>query len=439
MSAEKSIGYKQLAIESAAAGIGSGIGGVMGITAYDHRDLTHGSLKVNKFLKKAFDFEKRTLGIGDATIWASVHRIHHSITDVSLLPFYEISRATKWVEDNPDKAAGITIPESFAKLDPFVIDFTRDEVMKIGDMAEGLVKDRLGEAYETKADYTVEKVKELLNPDPEIARYFYSKNKKHKGEWEQDQIAEILLTDPHSPALIDRENGVRGIALKNVPLYRHAAKLFFDRPDLKPKDLQSEDGKNNEESKLDIVAGVALPAAGVLFRRGEYKPKDFAIAAVAGSAIYGFRAATEIVGGNVTNSLGHAGVFDLSRLTQAAFRKNYEFTLNKDGSLATDTRHAGFWGKVLGIVTLDEVGGQQVHHAYPNKVAYTMEEGLKGFAEAPWGTTLEKIADSKLPFIERGDNFGGGPRPDVPHDAVIAIQNIRMNPNRRKPGVRIAA
>ena len=423
---KKSIGLGRLAGESVAAGVASGIGGVMGITIEDHRYLTHDSLKPHPILKKAFDFEKRTLNIGDPTVWASVHRIHHSITDAALFPFYEISRAAKWVEENPDKAGGITIPESFAKLDPFVANFSRKEVMEIGELSETLVKDRLGEAYETKKEYTQEQLKEIFNPDPEKGRYFYSSQKKHQGEWTQDEIAEILLTDPHSPALIDKGNGIHGIAMKNVPLYRRTAQLFFDRPDLKPEDLQNEDGTNKQARKRDVVAGVALPAAAVLFRSGKYKPKDVAIAAVAGGAIYGVRAATEILGGNITNSLGHAGKFDLSRLTQAAFRKDYKFVLNEDGSLATDTRHAGLLGKLLSVATLDEVGGQQVHHAYPEKIAYTMKKGLEGFAEAPWGTTLKKIADSKLPFIEHGDNFGGGPRPDVPHEAVILIQNARV-------------
>jgi hypothetical protein len=409
-----------------AAGLVSGVAGVAGITWRQHREQTHRSLEISKPLQEVIDFEQRTLGVGEPTVWASVHQIHHQMTDVSLFSFYKISHAIDEAEDR-----GIPVPENFKYLDPFVDKFTKEEVKNIGRSADRQIRQRLGDEYKPSTFKDDKEIEALLNPQKPT--YFYEKYKKHKGEWTQDEIAKVFLTDPHSPALIDRENGVHGVALRNVGLYVHAANLFRDRPDLKPEYLQKEGGGNSDSTKADIAAGFAIPAAAVLFARRKYKPKDFAIAALAGGVMYGVRAATEIFGGNVTNSMGHAGVLDLSRITQAGFSKKYKFKLNEDGSLATDTVHAGFLGRVLSVATLDEVGGQQVHHAHPERIAYTLEEGRKAWGRAPWGKLSEKLADSRLPFVKRGKGFDvkkGERRPDMPHEAVDLIQAARVKQMR---------
>ena len=284
-----------------AVGFAAGLVGDTGITLRDHRELTHRSVDLHPALRKFFDWEQRTITVGEPTVWASVHRIHHQMPDGTLAPFYQIARAVNWIQANPEQAEGVSVPDSFEQLDPFVEKFSRDDVMEIGNQADTFMRDRLGDEYEEPTGYTPEELQVLFNPTE--PRYFYNRNPKREGDYTQDEIAAILLGDPHSPVRIPppEENGVRGVAKSNVTLYSHDADMFRARPDLKPKDLQNEDGSNRLASRLDIAAGVLIPGVAVLLKRGKYTPKDFAKAAAAGLAIDAVRIATEVIGGNITN------------------------------------------------------------------------------------------------------------------------------------------
>ncbi len=98
-----------------------------------------------------------------------------------------------------------------------------------------------------------------------------------------------------------------------------------------------------------VAGGFVLPTAAVLFARGKLKPKDFLIAAAAGSAFNGARIGTEILGGNTVNSLGHSGMLDRSaNLVSAALSKKYQPVFNpEDGTYSTDTSRAGALGRVV--------------------------------------------------------------------------------------------
>ncbi len=424
------------AAEIAAASAAMALGDVGIITARNHRELTHKSLVLHPWLQVLADAEQRTYGVGETTIWAAVHRIHHSIPDATLFPFYRISRAIKWMEQNPQKAKGVTIPESFKNLYPYVDSFALDDVMEIGTQAEQFMKKRLGDLYEEPEGYTKDELRELLNPAQPT--YFYP-TEKHVGAYSQEDVAEILLGDPHSPVRIPPPefNGVRGVVKQNVSLYTHHADLFRARPEIKEPDLQLANGGNRRASRMDIAVGVLIPSFAVLLRRGKVKPKDFAIALATGAIIYATKTGMVIAGGNIVNSLGHAGELTQRTLITAVQRERFKPHPNEDGTISTDTSEAGFLGWLLGLVTLDEVGGQEEHHHSPEKIAYTSKKGFGAWLEAPWGMTLQTLAHSKLfPFIQPGPGFDldeGETRPDQPHPAMEIIHARRAEQLRRNP------
>lgn len=413
-----------------AVGFAAGLVGDTGITLRDHRDLTHRSVDLHPSLQKFYDWEQRTITVGEPTVWASVHRIHHQMPDGTLAPFYQIARAVNWMQVNPDQVEGVSLPDSFEYLDPFVDKFSLEDVMEIGNQADDFMRDRLGDEYEEPAGYSSDDLQALFNPTE--PRYFYERDPERKGEYTQDEIAAVLLGDPHSPVRIPppEENGVRGVAKHNVALYSHDADLFRARPDLKPKDLQNDDLSNREASRMDIAAGVLIPGVAVLLKRGKYTPKHFARAAAAGLAIDAVRIATEVIGGNITNSLGHSGTLTQKEMMRAIQSGKYKPVPNEDGTVSTNTENAGFFGRALSKLTLDEVGGQEVHHTNPEKIAYTHKTGLDAWREAPWGSLVSVFAHSKwFPLINPGPGFDlkdGETRPDQPHPAFDLIHRRRV-------------
>ena len=413
--------------ETVGTGVALGLAGVLGITIRHHRELTHRSLRVHPLLRAAIDFEQRTLGVGDPRVWASVHRIHHGFPDGTLIGFHDFYLASEWAAKNSDKLPNIVIPDHIPNLDPFLDGVKRDDAMDIGKMAVDYMKDRVGERFAPPVVYTPAEIAERLNPTRPT--YFYPRE-KHEGEYTYDDLARIMLGDPHSPVRVSppQLNGVRGVATHNVNLYSTAADLFRDNTDLMPEDLQNEDGTVRKSQTWEKAAGFAIPAAGVLLRRGKFTPKDVLIALAAGSAINGIRVGFEVVGGNVTNSLGHSGMLTEREMLKAMSAGVYKPKLNPDGTVTTNTADAGWLGKFFSIITMDEVGGQADHHKYPWRIAYTTKTGLAGFRDAPTGKILEFLAENKLLGFARGEGFNLAPgetRPDMPHPAFEIIHELR--------------
>ena len=431
------------AAEMAAASAVGALASVAVITARNHRELTHRSIILHPWLAAMADAEQRSYGVGEPKVWAAVHRIHHSVPDATLYPFYAISRAISWAESHPEKSAGVTIPDSFPNLDPYVDTFSRADVMEIGKEATQLIRRRLKGAYEEPAAYSKGELEKILNPQ---APQYYYPSKKHKGAYSQEEVAQILLGDPHSPVRIPppEKNGVRGILKKNVPLYTHHADMFRARPELKEDDLQNEDGGNRKAKKKDIALGILIPSALVLLRRHKFAPKDFAIALAAGSAIYGAKIGLVLAGGNAVNSLGHAGELTQKTLVNAVQKNIFKPHPNEDGTVSTDTSEAGPLGWFLGVITLDEVGGQEAHHSYPEDIAYTRKLGappkskLRAWWDAPWGMFLYTLAHSKhAPFIKPGFGFQlqpGEKRPDEPMHAMDIIHRRRAEQLQQREG-----
>lgn len=417
----------------AAVGVAEAGVGVAGITWRSHRELTHRSLELHPKLAAFFDAEQRSLGIKDPTVWAAVHRIHHSMTDATLYPFYKIHHAIRAAE-----AQGIPIPDSFPHLDPYVDSFSRKEVEAIGRRADTVVHERLQDGYEPPTFQSRAEIEAVLKPTEPT--YYYPPYAKHP-EYTQDDLARILLTDPHSPALVrrnGRHNGVQGVLTQNVFLYKTTADMFREKPFLKPDDLITGTEGQEPSARNAVIGSFLLNGFGVLGYRlatgkGGLKPKDIAIAAAAGAAITGVKVGSEIAGGAAVNSFGHAGKLDVKELFRAATKRDYVVALNPDGSLTTDTIYAGALGRVLGWITFDEVGGQAFHHLYPDKIKYTDKTGLAGWIDAPWGSFTEWLADSPIPLVNPGKGFGDLPRPDVPDEGVLMIQKARAKQYAANP------
>lgn len=411
-----------------AAGIGAGVLGGVSITLRHHRELTHRSVTLHPLLQDAIDFEQRTLTV-EPRIWAAVHRIHHQMADATLAPFYRIARAVNWIRDNSEETRGVVVPETFPFLDPYVDRFKFEDVMEIGNMAIELMKERMGVQYRAPEKYTPRQLKTLLNPTE--PRYWYSIREHRGDEYTQEELADILLGDPHSPVRVAPPdlNGVRFILAHTTGLYKMTADLFKAHPQLMPKDLQTEDGQVKKYGNFDLALGFAIPSMAVLIARGRLGPKDVLTAAVAGSAINGMRIGFLIFGGKLVNSLGHAGTMNKGEVARVIRSQEYTPKLNPDGTVATDTSDNSWLGRFFSRMTFDEVGGQKEHHEDTGKIAYTSKKGFKAWMEAPWGSLVSALARSKyFPLINPGDNFNlkvGEIRPDQPHPAVEIIQRLR--------------
>lgn len=415
-------------VEIGAAGVAAAFVGIAGITIRHHRQLTHRSLELHPILEKTIDRVMKHYG--DPAGWAGVHRIHHKFSDATTKPFLKIKEGVLWIQANPELAEGITIPKSFSHLDPFVKSFSLEDVLAIGDIADREMREYLP-SYEGPSAYTKEELQVLFNPTE--PRYFYSEGPKQAGSYTQDEIAEIVLGDPHSPVRIPppEKNGVRGVLKDNINLYRRAADLFKNRRDLIPEDLQkdSRDPKDNFRF-ADFVKGSMLLAPLVLIARGKYKGADFAKAVLAGGAIYGISIGVQLAGGNITNSFGHRGVTTDAGLVTDPFKKEYKPAVNPDGTISTNSVNGGLIGRFISLATLDEVGGQSAHHDGPGKIAFTFRSGLNAFIDAPWGRFLSFLAGNKyFPLINPGKGFDlkeGQVRPDDPSPALAIIHQRRV-------------
>lgn len=404
-----------------AAGAAYGLLRVAGITTREHRQITHRSLELHPFAEWLIDSASRSLGIKDPNVWGAVHRLHHHVTDVTEWPQYNIYHAINAAElhnqahaDNP-----ITIPEQFSYLDQFVPNFTRKEVILIGKIADDRAQKTLKKYYKPPAFSDPEEIHNVLNPTE--PQYMYSKYDKNKPFTPND-LAHVVLTDPHSPALVRMTNGIQGVAVENVGLYSRAADAFRQYPEIRPDDLPPH--KRSTKSTLpEVAAGVLVPSAIVFLARRDFTVKGAVKALAAGAAIDGISAAVALTGGNVINSLGHGGKMEAS-IAKALFKRDYKPQVKPGGSLTTNNNEAGAVRRVMGLLTFDEMN-QEFHHKHPEAIAYSDKKGVKKIIEAPWGSFLEFLADNKyFPFIRRGKGFEGA-RPDMPHQGVLEIEKAR--------------
>ena len=144
--------------------------------------------------------------------------------------------------------------------------------------------------------------------------------------------------------------------------------------------------------------------------------REVAASATKGAIITGHGMLGLIVGGNIVNSLGRGGK---ENSASRQFAKDFwqgNVRVKDNGTYTTDNA-------LLSPPTLGEVGGQYEHHEDPSLISYTHEKGLEKFLVDPFGTMTEFMADHDI-GMSRGPGFEG-PRPDMPSDAVLKIEEIR--------------
>lgn len=397
--------------------------GFTGVTILHHRKRTHRSIEVDPEYEAYIDHEMRVYS-PIPELWSDVHRNHHRYADVSLAPFMRIARAIDWIEANPEKAQGVTIRETYPNLDPKVKSFSRADVSIIGHSAEEDLQKRAGDLCKPPSSYTKDELRKLLNPTRPM--YFYSKHQKNT-EYTQEEIEDRLLRDPHSPFLVPDRNGVRAVLLRNAFLYSDLSRVFREIPELRSKDLQKGQGLDHKMIRIQGFVDGTLQAADLVYKyRDKHGPEDEAKALAAGLAINLIKLGFHIAGGNITNSYGHAGETTPTSIINATLDEEYELVTNKDGTGSTDSVNGGVLGNLLSGFTFDEVGGQKVHHDRPDKIAYTLKTGIKGFIAAWWGTTLDALAQNPdFPYLSPGKGFPGvkhEDRPDMPSRGVRLIQ-----------------
>ncbi|MEK7617130.1 MAG: hypothetical protein AAB414_03680 [Patescibacteria group bacterium] len=419
----------KVAAEMTVAGFLLSLPGTTGVTIVHHRQDTHRSLEADPEYE---DFVYKEMRVYSPTpkIWADVHRNHHRYRDVSLAPFMRIARAIDWMEANPDKAKGVdTPPDSYLYLDPKVTTFSKQDVLDIGHSAEEDLQKRTKGLCPPPTYYTKEKLEKLLNPTGPM--YYYTRHKRNT-DYTQEEIEDRMSRDPHSPLLVPDENGVRAVLLRNAFLYSDFSHMLRDIPQLRSPDLQTGEVIDHKMVRLQGFVDGTLEAAELVYKyRNKHEPGDDLIALAAGLGINLIKLGFHIAGGNITNSYGHAGETTPTSIIQATLDNQYHLVVNpKQGTASTDSVTGGVVGKSLSAFTFDEVGGQDAHHKFPNRIAYTLRTGFKGFIDAWWGTTLEALANNKdFPYLNPGKGFPGvefEDRPDMPNRGVLLVEKRRV-------------
>ena len=153
--------------------------------------------------------------------------------------------------------------------------------------------------------------------------------------------------DPHSPVLQGRY-GVFKLFFKNTPMYGRAARAVEEKdvfaPDLQPDAL---DRAVFDRTQVGLVASLAGHVA-VNRAAGN--------AGYMGTVSWVVEKAVYIFGGNIVNSLGHAGVRPFQALVTG------EIERQEDGTFGADS-------KVVSLLTLGE-GNQRYHHEHPESLYF---------------------------------------------------------------------
>lgn len=419
------------AVELGAVGAGAG---VAGITVLLHREITHKSIKTNKWVRRLIEFEQKTLGVNRPDEWGKVHRHHHRWTDGKALRFIQAARAIEWIQQ--EKVAGRTvdveIPTHFKNFDPKVKEFPADRVIQIGRLAEEEVIERMGDAYERPKNYTQDQLREILYPQE---RDYYPDQVLKKGpdEYTSDEIVDHLTSDPHSPFYERGPNPVKVTFKKNPTRYGARKDFLHLRPEFADPDLLTEQDKLPREERIEpkkwpyVVAGFAIPTAAILLTRGKYEPKDIVLAALGGSMANGVRAGLEVKGGDLVNAWGHSG--SGRNIFRALFGRTFEIEVNERGTIAKNSAGTGIGGMMSSYGTLGEGGMQENHHLRPDLDWFSLADStVQRVIDDPWGAGLHLLTLSGLPIVEPGEGFSlepGERRPDIPHEAMDLITQTR--------------
>jgi hypothetical protein len=376
-----------------------------------HRNQAHRSLELDRWL--SIGLKTYLYPYNDPSSWAAVHRgLHHGVTDADLQPFVALADYTDWRSDNQRQAKNHPIPpEAFNNFDYTARNIAFDTAYTIGTKARELV-DGL---YTPNTGYSLREATNIF--DDSRPRYQYQdirkSNPRHTKIPDSDkrtlEDVHYRLRDPHAPVL--HPEGVKGVFKDNYWLYV-AADQQFNRDGL-PDDLKrspTEQRLSELRNKMlvaEIGAHVALPAIYALAKgRGL---KAAALYGLAGGAVVSAKAKAILRGGAAVNSIGHSG-----QHPGEAWRTGV-ITPYPDGTFATDNK--ALWG----LLTFDEGNRQKNHHEHPDWIAYG-----RTAAEAPFGKATEWMASHSL-GMDHGPGFPDqASRPDLPHPAVVMLQEERV-------------
>ncbi len=403
----------------------------------NHRELSHRSATLHPVVAKAFDAEQRAAGI-NSNEWAGNHRRHHhQFPDADLHAFWKIAKTVEYMRETGNQEP---LPETFKGLDPLVEEFALEDVLTLGQMADNYLHETLGDEYRAPTDYSDGDIHRTLHL--ESPRYYYDESFFDKKKiFSDDEVAHILLRDQHSPLLAPPKadgshNGVRYVAMNNLKLSNVPTRMYRQRPSLLPADLRPESLEPVGSNASEVAAGFVAFGLLALIARRDYSAKGFVKAGLIGSAINGAGLAFLDKASGVVNAFGHMGEMTPETIRAALFNKNFEITPYSDGTIASDTKDGGVIGKVMSYATMDEAGKQAGHHLYPGAIAFTDREGNASFADAPFGTVVEKLADSKyFPLINRGPGFPESTeqkRADMPGPVMDLLHELRAIAIRAK-------
>jgi hypothetical protein len=411
----------------------------------DHRTNTHRSTKLHPSLKATFDFLARSIGQKDSRLWPDAHLDHHAFADVALFPFLRISRAINWVDAQREagNTVDVEIPSEFSHLDPLVNEgkYPLKLVKEIGDLAELHVENKLGDLYKSPKSYTEGELHAIFHQERPDYHYKPYKRKKRK-DYTSDELATLILQDPHSPAYADpnEKNGVRTILRKGLMPYLARTSASRAYPEIISPYAQLPEGQEPKSVWPAVATGVLLPGVAVLLGRGKYKPKDFGIAMAASAAFTASRVLIDDAGSMAVNSWGHSGENVTPRaMWEAAVNSKFKIALKEDGTVSSYLKLAGPLTWLIHAMTQDEVFKQGEHHDHPDWRKYTDKEGLAGVVEAPVGTFIDVLARSEwFKLIEEGDSFDlEEGRPDAPHPATVKMQGRRRIQYREDHGIAV--
>jgi fatty-acid desaturase len=153
--------------------------------------------------------------------------------------------------------------------------------------------------------------------------------------------------DPHSPVLEGRY-GVIKLFFKNTPMYGRAARTVEKKgvfaPDLQPDQL---DRMVFDRVQLGLLASLV---GHIAVNRAADNPGYM------GTVSWAVEKVVYILGGNLVNSLGHAGVRPFKALLTG------EIERQSDGTFGADS-------KVVSLLTLGE-GNQHYHHEHPGSLYF---------------------------------------------------------------------
>lgn len=404
-------------------GAAIGLLAVGGQEAVYHRGRTHHVLKTPKLVDEAFRLDQRSMGVPFVGEWEMTHRVHHREPDMSLKPALNIWRA--WEAFRATNAhTEFELPKTVPHADPYISQFPIEELLKVGELAEVFVANRLGSDYVEKKSCTQAELEALVRPTE--PSYFYPSRPKHPDDYQytQEEKERALISDPHSLSLL---HPMEAFWREHLGLYKDRSDLFIAEPSLKDPDLRRDNENRRNSSVPYVVGGVAIPALIAFAARRKMSISDLLVAGLVGGSIYGERAYVEVGAGKFVNFFGHLGDMDDKTLNDILHNRPFHIKPNPDGTVSSDLVNAGWRGKIIGFLTGGDAGKQKEHHINPQKNLFSSEAGIKAFGEDPVGFSLEE-AKKHISSFKEGDQFNlprGARRPDSASEAAEIVHEIR--------------